>query len=651
MKKGFLLILLVVAVLAMALPVGARAPLVKPIGPVIIGDVDDGDFDAVSGKRLMRYLNVVGLDSEEFIETRNGMGIANLSVYYVSYTVEANPHNSMVVQASDDVGLIEPLTALDRSFLTGSLVEPDNAPAKNLARDGFTWLSLVNIAIHDQIGSGTLPASIYDADFNTDIMGVLPVDYPAGYDALSTITVYAYEQAFDGVTTIPLLGSGSFSVDSVSGAFDSNVTTSSLYSQDTMTSDPGWFNTTATSPTYAERPGSFIPGVGLAFNAQGAGQTELGFGEFTSGDGVSPFAAPVIDADTGTVGPGNILHMTCTIGADAATAAECPGWRILYGSDVLTHLGGVAGSTQAADLDGIHAPSSGSPIDIELFWAVPYALTGYDDEGGEDDRLATFSEINAAFSDARDYKILWSLVDGEVEDSGLIYLQNVEVEVMSVPPGKGADLAWGPGGRAFNDATGLGWFATGQSKPGLALGEVDIDAAGIDLRCVDQAGLAATGYAETTLNVLNLTPQRVGEAASWAADRLVRYKYTLASTTNVNQSPMVRCLGLVYPSGAEVNLPIRSLVYVDQFGADVTAKFWLEDAGLVDDPVPGVPKASGSQLASYFYTHNGDGGVASRLYPTIDAYNAGLYPSAVVPTFPASEGAVRLSAFSIENNI
>lgn len=315
---------------------------------------------------------------------------------------------------------------------------------------------------------------------------------------------------------------------------------------------------------------------------------------------------------------------------------------------MLTHLGGIAGSTQAADGAGIHAPTVGSPIDIELFWAVPYALTGMDDEGGEDDRLATFSEINAAFNDARDYKILWSLVDGEVEDSGLIYLQNVEVEVMSVPPGKGADLAWGPGGLPFNEATGLGWFATGQSKPGLALGEVDIDAAGIDLRCVG-AGLATTGYAETTLNVLNLTPARTGVAASWAADRLVRYKYTLASTTNVNQSPMIRCLALVYPVG--LGIPIRSLVYVDQFGADVTAKFWLEDAGLVADPVPGVPAASGSELASYFYTHNGDGGVASRMYPTIDAYNAGLYPSAAVPTFPASEGAIRLSAFSIENGI
>ena len=318
-KKGLLLSVLVVAVVAIAVPAGARAPIVNPLPDIIIGDLG-GDYHSTTGLHLLRYLNITNIGAEGWIKTQNSMGTTNLSIYYASYSAIVDPDSSVLIKASNTTAIIEPLTDVERQILTGSLLAP-LGEAKKINGGGFAWLSLINTV--------TTSEPLTDAYSATVLAnGMVSGDFPAGWDAPSTLTIYALERAWDGAATVPLLSTASSLAWSVIGAYDRQGSTNPLADLDFSAGANGWVpgSPGPSLPDY-DVVGAFHNGSGLAFTAPGDNTVAI-YGLWQSGTGGTT-VAPFIDADEVSVGENSMIHLTATLGSDAATAAACPGYRIL----------------------------------------------------------------------------------------------------------------------------------------------------------------------------------------------------------------------------------------------------------------------------------------------------------------------------------
>jgi hypothetical protein len=623
-KKGLLLSLLVVAVVCVAVPAGARAPIVESLPDIIIGDAGDTS----GGNSLLRYLNIIEIGTPGWITTQNGMGTANLSVYYASYSDNIDQDGSTVVKDSNTTDVIEPLTGAERSLLTGgSHVAPPTAKRIDLGGSGvgFTWLSLFN----SLVSSGTLNA--YDLD--PAVNGVAPVDFPAGFDDVSTLTIYALE--VDGATR--LLGSATSLVVSEAGVADSaGDSDTNLLDQNGADLLGLWVET----PGLAATEDFDIISVmavpdGLGWNPLPNNNSRVVFGQWESGDGTNP--ATIISADEGTVGAGNILHLTATLGSNAATALQSTGYRLYYAAGAYQHFGGATVFTDPARGASVLTPATGADFDLHLYWAVPYDLTEYAD--GE--LLSDFGSVTGgAYADARDYRILFGMIDHEAADADAVWMSNLKVDVIARPAGRIPHIAWGGEGVPFTDTT-QGWQET-DKVPTIAgvtwpIGNVSFSPAGtwFDIG----PGIADVGYQEAAPR-----PAAFGVGVSWTASKLVRFRAHLTSVTNVEQSPMFRILGLIWRGGIPMNIS-----WQDELGPNVFAKPTMELLGGVTTGTPAVPKGgAGSIVEVYIYTHSG-GPANALLAPSMDVYNANTF--AEETGWAPANGSLRLSSFSVEDDI
>lgn len=632
MKKGLLLTLLVITMLALVVPAGARAPIVNSLPDVVISDGDPGEqaTDADLGAiRLMRYLNIVALDGD-LVETRNGLGHTNLNIYYGDLGAVD------VVKASNTTKIIEPLTFQERATLEAGIILSSSSA---LNGGGFGWLSLMNTAIND---AATTPATdAYSATAAGN--GVAVASYPAGYDATTVMTIYAQELAWDGAATVGLLATGTFNVDSISTTAldalgDTNVLVN-LGTADLNGNAAGWDNTAVA----ADPSGSYTPGVGFSgggtdglwFQAL-AGNSVPVYGQWQSGSGGD--AGPIIAADEATIGDENIICLQATLSSNAATAAICPGWRILFASQMFNHIGGISGTTVAEDAAGIHAPTSGNDLDVQIYWSVPYELTQYAD--GE--LLQDFSGVAPGFFDVRAYLVLWNMIDWEDADFGIISLRTLTASAIPRPFGAAPAVSWGVGGTyAFDDATGRRWSGGSAPPDGFTLGVFDFSAANVEIGAGGASGYMAAGP----------NPLASGVYVDWTADELVRLKTTWSSISSIDTCPTFRILVLVYsPDLPATVAPFRSLLFGESFTGGL-AKIQMDLNGATDQTLPCAPKGAGSHLETYVYGHNGGGtGVGSldsRMYPTVDCYSADNSAS----DWPEETGRLRLSWLSVETGL
>ena len=653
MKKGLLLSLLVVAVVCMSVPAGARAPIVESLPDIIIGDA--GDVSA-GGNHLLRYLNVVELGSPSWITTQNGMGMANLSVYYASYSdqIDAVPgvsktipnDASTIIKDCNTTGVIEPLNGAERTALQSpSHTFPPPEKRINFGQSGveFTWLSLFNTAT---TSSGLV--SIYTETFpgNTQAAthGLQVADFAPGWDAVSTLTIYALE--VDGATR--LLGKASSLVMSELSTGDRTGSTNTLINATGAELLATWVETPGLLPTvdYDIIPVMSVPG-GLGFQTPPDNNTLPVYGEWQSGNGTLP--ATIIDADEATVGEDHILHLVATLGSNAATALESTGYRVYYAAGAYQHFGGAVvlsdparGSNPSQLIASVLTPASGADFNLHLYWAVPYDLTEYRD--GE--ILSDFDSVTAtgAYGDARDYRVLFGMIDAEAADTDAVWMSNLKVEVVGRPPGRAPHIAWGGDDVPFTDFT-QGWQETTKIAivGGVAwpIGDVEYSPAGDYLNIAP--GIGDVGYQETAPR-----PAGFGVGVRWTAGKLVRFRAHLTSVTDVEQSPMFRILGLIWRGTTPMNI-----TWQDELGSNILAKFEMERLGGVTTGSPGVPKGGeGSIVETYIYTHNGDplGGAAIGLLgPVLDVYNADTFVDGT--GWSPANGSLRMSSFSVEDGI
>lgn len=592
MKKG-LLALMVVAMVAMAVPAGALAPTIETLPAVIIGDAGDTFDDGGTTLHLFRYNNILDISASNKITWNNadlGFGTGQMHAYYLMESA-GSP-----IMASTSQRFVDQATPADIAAIQSDGTRPAAAAEiTDDAGDGgasdFFYLSLVNnpSAATDSYTATAeangRPAADYNFDPEVMTLALVDGDFPTTAVSTADMTIYTVAGEEDGFSPA--------AIEVVDIDFANNQN--------------NWvFQTNATFQT----PGNSVGDLGLTIQGAGTASTSnIYFGSWASSI-AGAVAQPIIDVDEAAQA-GMAFRGTFTLAGSAATAAASPGYRIMYSAEGFTHLGGIA--IFALPDTGFIAPSQAGAIDIMVYWQPPFSLTEYGDAGV----LATVQ----SGKDFRDYIINFDMVDFVAADTGAVGLQNMLVELISEPEVSSSMIAWGGGQTSFSgDLNVSGWTALSQDPAGLGLGSATVGANSITLT----AGSAATGYqAVGMFGTASALP-------TWSSDELVRVQSTLA-TSLTNGTPTLRLLVLPVDSGGAGT----AVTWFDVYGGE-TAKT-LYSPGTA----PAAPASGGSTINSFCYTHTAPAG--AKLSPFVDCYNVGA-----VGSWPSATATVTLSSYAFD---
>jgi len=594
MKKGLILALTMVALVAMVLPVSAIAPIIEQLPSVIIGDNGDVSGSGASAQHLYRYTNIMNIATSAKVTWGNvdlGFGDAQKHAYYMS-----SDANVKAYTASAAVTQVSPA---DIAAIQTSGTKP--ATGREITGSNFFWLSLAN-----NMSGAT---SVYTATPATN--GLTAAQFtPSAAPAAFTLVLA------DGDFPTTAVAQSDFSVYTVAGSDDGfSGLAVQVYTAGFATGSDGWVWKNNTDPTLNNANHGTTAGSLTASLASNTSKPS--FGTWTTGDGTNPKTmVPVVGAT------GNIFRGTFTISSTAANADNTPGYRVFYQSEAFTHLGGVSLNSMQSIVGQVFAPSTAGTKDVVVYWAPPFTLTEYSDTG----KLATVQ----TGKDFRAYFLAFDLVGYEASDTGVLGLDNVNIEMIARPDASSSVISWGTGGTPFNSTlTTAGWSA---NTSGLGVG---IGAGTANVSLANTITMQATA---ATTGIVSVGPfANATSLPAWTSDQLIRTNVTMASS-NVNAAPTFRVLTLAVTSAGAV----RAFTWVDAFTGD-TAKGLYAPAG---NTAPAAPATAGSNIECYLYTHVSNGGV---LEPYVDCYTIGpVLHSGSGTSWPAETATLTMSKFQYE---
>lgn len=557
MKKGLTFALLMVAMVALAVPVSALAPVIQDLPSVIIGSAGDVSTEDTP-KILLRYTNVFNLASPSVITQRNEpTDPSRLRVYY------STP--STTLKVSNKTSIIQPLTSAELTALQTAGTIP-TAKVINTASD--LWLSLIHV-------TGTAPANAAAA--TPEANGATAAALASTFATPAVVTLHATDET--AATT--KIGSESFVVYSVNGAEDS-------YSPIAEPVIEYTFEGSASGWTYASNSGA---GTGLGTVPQITTATGVGFNASARTDGnvgFSSWYSPVNDTDIPASNmAGKVYRARLDLSGTAASSAAAPGYRVMYASLGFVHIGGYqVGSSDTA----VNSPYSGNNVSTRAYWAVPTDLNAYGDS----------NPINGLGGlDLRSYYLFFDIVQMDASDAGTLILENLAVESIARPADVTPALVYGASGTAFNadTTTAGGWFVSTGTVPGYGQGSATLTANSISINM----GTGTSGYKQ----VAPTSQSTVFPV--WTSGKLYRVKHVVSCATP-NTAPSFRMFLLPF-TGAT----LASVQWADTISpSNALAYYAPAVSGLA-----GAPKAAGSTIENYYYGQNAVTATA-YLVPMID---------------------------------
>jgi len=608
MKKGLVLTLVLMAMVALVIPVCARAPIIQELPNIVIGDSEDS-FAGSQTVYLMRYLNAFDFSSPSVIQRQNGYTDDKFHVYYSQDAAEAA---QVSLSGPAGANLVQKLTTQQATDLINGAYTPAANQEVVLGASGYFWASLVNSSIN--------PAAKSAYDMTAEVDGTARANYPAGSSdpGTATLTIYALET--DLPTT--LVAVGSFTAVSISNGNDGGSGPALVYSADFEGNTDGWFSTfqgAGDSRLVEATPVASGTAIGFQGRSDRPASGELAVWStwFMSDDGTAAkFLLPATQAIMST----DVYQIRALMSSTAGSPANSPGFRLFYVNARFTHMGGKMVLTFGTG-DDIQAPSSTTGnLQCRVYWAPPFALSGMADGGGME---------NFGGEDIRAYTVMFDITDVEMADTGVVAMENIEVFQMP-RPGAGTVISWGTGQTyGFNDGT-RGWVA-GTSLPGTTfrLGSATVGANTIVLN----PNNGTTGYIQVSPNLTltaldNLT-------APWTTNVLTRISIRMA-TSDLNAASNFRVLTSAY---SQSYIPL-SPSWFDMYQSVVIKGYY--DASTLY----GMPTTSGADIDCYAYAGTaGTGSSAGRLVPAVDAYQSGLAPGR---GWPAESATFTLSSLAMQ---
>lgn len=541
MKKGLILALLMVAMVSLVIPAGAKAPIVYSLPDVIVGDADstpaNGDYV------VLRFIDAFDLASSSIINWNNDDSYTT-DLKKVFWTVSADPETTLGVFT--EAGYVDAITAGEWTALEAG-TPPADAALNVIQQVGGDWKTAVSFVDLDVSPMAEADLFVDDTAVTSLTSGAYAYSDTADYSKVVTVKMAAVMTSGTKVVG-NFTGTGSqswdeFTVTCTKTAEDLASGIQVVVDHDlTGTADKSnWTFINTGMPSYVSLPTSVSDTTGIGFNIGTVAADKTGHARWDS-------AYDSVAGDEAVV-----YCMTATLASTAATSDDCPGFRLYFKNRASTHVGGVyfRHKSNAIQFGGEElAPFASNPKEVKLLWAVPATMTEHAD--GE---VLSKVDFDGNWNDTtnvegRGYQMSFDLI-GDAGDAGRITMPAVLVTsfaspafgtLMKAPDGK--NLAWGtpavdttlPTGRSFLDGTGNWKADTFGSALTWTQQNPTITASAMTLACAATGGSYSRatqgGIASTT------TPQNVLVPEAGHTYRLTFE----AKSGNVKTTPWYRCV-------------------------------------------------------------------------------------------------------------
>jgi len=595
MKKGLILALLVVAMVALVLPVSARAPIIKALPTIIIGDNEGATGTPPKG--ILRFPGALDLKSQSVVDWNNDESYTSDTFHAYLYPADATPATDVKPYGFGRV--IGTLTTNEYTNLlgAGTMPAPDTRITSYTSPSSQNWL----VNLYDE-GRHVL----------TD-----PATADVGAQGVAQDT-YSEEVAMKlvcGVTsgTTLVASEGSLAVKCQSSTSDGIESTfTEVVSYSFTGSDDGWtFSTyagfTAATPT-TSGPGSTGIGFVVSTAVVLSDQTRCMYSIW-----MSPAIIPSSSTETGKV-----FRATATLESTSTSPDTALGYRLRYFSTGFAHQGFMIVETKTGFLanDVANVPYAGHPFTAKLFWAPRPDLGDMGDTEGQ--ALIT--------GDYRKYKLAWEII-GWTGEQGTLTMESIFVDSFAKPAATTKVVAWGSGaGEIPFNSDAAGGMQTRDQVAGFTDGSI----------------AATTANAVVTLTGAEKTSRYVGIKPYFAvplinlqpvSNHLYRFSATLAcgSRTAVPTYRVVINSQMVPPLPAVQLGAARNIGWIDWFsfcsvaGAGGKQTSFMLPGQTVAPFAPAT--GTGSSIDVYVYSHSIAPSTSgtSIFIPILNSVDTGVY--------------------------
>lgn len=615
MKKGFFVALLMVAVVAMAFPAFAKAPIISDLPDIVIGDTGDISGSGTTALRLYRYANIFNLSDPAIILTQNGYTLDKLHVFMYR-DAATDPIN---IAASDATAFVDTLSDAQYTALVGSGTGPGAAAEITNSAASFYWLTLMNLTA----ATGSPTNAYAGATVATNGQNQNAIVAAGGYGATDLVLLAA-----DGdlPTTPTLIDQEPFTAYTVLDADDG--TSGGFESVLSFTYDGGaaeqWYYQGQPDPGYPAIPQATNTTNGaIGFNAS-ANPSPAGYSSWFLSDNATnaKFLIPA-------AGMADRVYRArvALIGTNATEGASC-GYRLSaqsYRGAVWTGVSVLAAG--GAELD---VPTATTPMEAQIHFAVPSDLNNWADGGIMTTTNWVADDANAP-TDGRNYCLVFDGVDLG-GNTGSLYMDSVAIESYARPADKAtADLEWGGAGTAFNNSPN-GYALATAPIAGLTLGTGSVSPTGVTLTM----GTITSANWQQASQVTSTVAQKYAEVAN----DLVRYK-VVCSSPAPNSAPNVRFQ--TQPVLSTGTFAGDTTIWYDNFGPQGLRSVLTVAAATT---APASPKVAGSTIDLYRYTMKTAAGTRF-LHFYWDAYGIGSSPNG----WPVQNGSVTVSSIVLNGGL
>ena len=603
MKKGLILALLVVAMVALVLPVSARAPIIKSLPTIIIGDADDATGTPPKG--ILRFPVALDLKDTSVVDWNNDESYTSDTFH--AYLFQVTDPSTATVKAYNATRVIEPLDTPEYA----NLLAAGAMPAANTRITSYTSPSNQNWAVN-----------LFDAGRHPGITSPATAS-PAQGEFLDTYSEEVAMKLVCGVTSGTTLvvnkpEDGNLVVKCQSGQNDSKVYTfTQVVSYSFSGSNDGWkFSTNAFFD--AATPTTFGPGsTGIGFVVSSAIV-------LTKPCMYSTWMSPAIIPSSNADG-GKVYRATATLESTSTSPGTALGYRLRYFSTGFAHQGFmIVKSTPSVANDVANVPYAEHPFTAKLFWAPRPDLGDMGD--GEGQTFVLLGEV------LRNYKLAWEII-GLTGEQGTMTMESIYVDSFAKPATVAKAVAWGSGTGEipFNASDTLGGMKTLDLPPGFTAGSIAATTA--------NAVITLTG-AEKTSRYVGIKPHFVAPLINVkpVSNHLYRFSATLAcaSRTAVPTYRVVVNSQIVPPLPAIQLGASRDIGWIDWFSFSNCAGAGGKQTGYMlpgQTVAPFAPATTGSVIDVYVYSHNIAPTTAGTtiFIPILNSVDTGAYGTTVAP--------------------